>query len=788
MESGVVKKEVLDPVEILARDFNLSYKTAEKLIKMIEKDECTVPFIARYRKEATNQMEADKLRQFVDALTQLRDVQKKAETMIKNIEKQGKLDTKLERSICQAETKEELNHLFAPFKGDRKHTLADRARTIGLEEAAHKFMDYRKSSYDFMGLVDNSVEGRKDVKQVQKGIQHLMAEIVAKDPGTLDKVKKIFPPRNMVLETKIYVPKKKEEADGVKLNEKYRIYFDFRCQLNFLKSYQILAINRAEAQKQITVKIVIPDRDEKTFLSWCERTWIKCQDASDKKLAKHSIDDAYTRLIKPLVIRRARAELTQRANLDSVEVFSRNLSKLLLTAPVRGKIVLGVDPGYRHGCKCAVVSENGDNILATDIFYLHNKNVAFSKMLRLYKTHKFQVIAIGNGTGCAEVEKFFARVICETGNPNLLYCTVNENGASIYSVTDEAKSELPNLEPNLRSAVSIARRLQDPLVELVKIDPKHIGVGMYQHDIPQSLLKAALSNVVEDCVTFVGVDLNVAGPSLLRHVAGLKPAQVKNIVEWRQKNGSFKNREQLLLVKGIGEKTFKHCAGFVRISNKQPYVSVPNEKTTVKSEADCKSLGKRKNKKDGGVSNKKQKLSMEYLPNPLDQTNIHPESYEIAEKFLQHMHCDITKIGKAEFVSQLKSSMTKQCISSLAKLFSVGEPTMQLIIDGLSQINGFRDIRESMEPLLRRGNTNDIKPGDVVRGRVANVTDFGVFVDIGIGQDALLHLSKMNGRWNELKEIIGPNDIITVSVLNTLQGKTSVRLVSADCVEKLRFV
>ncbi|XP_076815956.1 S1 RNA-binding domain-containing protein 1-like isoform X2 [Clavelina lepadiformis] len=722
--------------------------------------------------------------------------------MMKNVEKQGKLDMQVKQSLKCAQTIDELNHVYAPYKGDKKHSLADRARALGLEEASKFLLEHPKEKINLRIWVRKGVEGRSTLSDVEKGVRHLICDFIAKHPSTLEQVRKIFQNHDMMLESKVSTVKLKSEADlsskvsqqkqtsKDKSDHKYQLYYNFRCQISKLKSYQVLAINRGEAQKQLTVKVLISDRMEDSFIHWYKLRWLRDVKHDEvRDILLPCIEDSYNRLIKPLVLRKARSDLTKSAHMTSVEVFCRNLRKLLLTAPVRGKAVLGVDPGFKNGCKCAILSSTGNVILATDIFNLRQPlQERMGKLRQLYQNHKFEVVGIGNGTACRETEQFISTFIKHVGNPNLVYCIVNEDGASIYSVTKEAETEMPNLDPNLRSAVSIARRLQDPLVELVKIEPKHLGVGMYQHDIASNMLKAALSSVVVDCVTLVGVDLNVAGPSLLSHVAGLKAGQVKKILDWRKKNGKFINRQQLLEVPGIGAKTYQQCAGFMRISQK----NVQDHENCIIVDDDSTDetiVGrKRKNKFTGKTRSEKKRRIVEHTPNLLDQTWIHPEAYEVTKKLLNILNCPVSKLGTQWFINQIENAVNKgmkSTMSSLASQLGIGEPTLQLIIDGLTQPFGFRDIREeSSKPLYRRGleHIEDLHHCHSIHGRVTNVTDFGVFVDVGVGQDGLIHMSEMQGRWEELKYLLGPNDVIKVRFKNmdVKKSRLSFRLVDAQ--------
>uniref|UniRef100_H2Y862 S1 motif domain-containing protein n=1 Tax=Ciona savignyi TaxID=51511 RepID=H2Y862_CIOSA len=735
-----------DITQVLCEKLNLDVRVVKNLIQLLEVEECTVPFMARYRKERTGGMEANKLRQFLNTLNELRDVQKKAVVAIKNLEKLGCLDSTIEAALKSAQSIDEINHMIAPYKMDKK-SLASRARALGLDDGAKYILNNPRKATDLRKWVKRGCEGLATLSLVENGVKHILCEAIAKDKETILHAKQIFRPNKKSMKS----DKTEDKASTKKYSFKFQNYYDFLCLVSNLRSYQILAINRGETLKELTVKIVIDEKLENSFLSWCQEYWVERFHHNEmRKIMQSALTDSFNRLLKPKILRQTRAELTRRAQTDSIDVFGRNLKKLLLTSPVRGKVILGIDPGFKNGCKCAVLSQNGMNILVVDVFYLSRYKEAKLKLTQMLNKFNFQVIGIGNGTACRETEQLVSQFITESHKQELVYCIVNESGASIYSVTAEAKQEMPEYDPNLRSAVSIARRLQDPLVELVKIDPKHLGVGMYQHDIPDTLMKAALSSVVEDCVTFVGVDINMAGESLLKRVAGLKKTQVNKILEWRNKNGPFINRNQLLEVPGVGNKTFQQCAGFIRIGSAQENL-------------------------------------LNHQPNPLDQTWIHPESYELTEKFLKIINLDSSRVGQDLFISQLKSSVRHKSIRAFSNELGVGEPTLQLIVDGLSAPGGYRDIRSIATHLYKKGicSLNDLKYGITLQGRVTNVVDFGVFVDIGVEKDALIHCSEMGNKWLELREVLGPNDTVSVMVqkVDPIKKYISLKLIKVEAVD-----
>lgn len=781
-----------DIADVIAKSMNLRKDVVIRLISMLEKEECTIPFIARYRKEQASGMDPDTLRNFSGLLEELRAVQKKSLSMIRNVQKQGMLDIKTEVSLISAQSMDELEHAYAPFKGEKKTSLANRARGLGLGDAASSFLT-NPNATNLRNWVVKGTEGRATLSEVETSVKYIIADILAKEKVTLDKVREAFQPDGLTLESKLTAARKKAESESNHKNKKvdpksdrddlhkYKTYYDFSCCVANLRSHQVLAINRGEAQKYLTVRIVVAKNVESRFLTWCRKQWLnKITNQDSHELMKFCVEDSYSRLIKPFVLRKTRSDLLKKAHKEAVEVFSKNLKRLLLTPPLRGKIVLGVDPGFKNGCKCAVVSSTGTEVLATDVFNLNSGN-PLRKIKQLHDRHKFNVIGIGNGTACRETETIFSNFIAKHRNLDLAYCIVNENGASIYSVTPEAEKELPDLDPNLRSAVSIARRLQDPLIELVKIEPKHIGVGMYQHDIPENQLKAALDDVIEDCVTYVGVDLNSANEALLSRIAGLKKSQAKNIIDRRTSEGNFVNRQQLLEVKGIGEKTFEQCAGFIRICHKHL-----TENTEKKPEEQPElSTDNRKRKTSAASSSKSKRKRYNWHPNPLDQTWIHPESYGIAEQFISNLKLNVEDLGQSNFIDSVKQAMYEIGLSKIAEDLGSSLSTVQLIADGLSQDAGYRDIRSEMRrPIFRRGVTSieSLRTGIKLSGRVTNVTDFGAFVDIGVGQDGLVHQNETGGKWEELKRCLGPNDTVQVFVKHVdLQRKRiSLRLIQAD--------
>ncbi|CAH1264026.1 SRBD1 [Branchiostoma lanceolatum] len=742
---------------------------AANVIELLDEG-CTVPFIARYRKEKTDNMEAEKLREVQAAYEELKGVQLKACNVVKQVEKQGKMTDGLLAAVRRSTTIEELEHLYAPYKVGSKATLAERARQLGLEPAAVGLLS-QPHTYRPQQLVRPGEEGRQSPEEVDKGVQHIIADIVSKDKETMDTIRAMCKAGHVKLESTKSKSTAKKEKEQENATHKFEQYYTFSCPIKYIKPHQVLAINRGESQKILSVKINIPDDVKTRFLAFCERRWIPRNAPQHAAgVIMKAVEDAYSRLIQPLMIRHYRADLTKTAEKQSAAVFSHNLQRLLLQPPVRGRVVLGVDPGYRHGCKLAVTSQTGQ-ILHTDVVYLHDNRAVreAERVKRILLNHRCQTVAIGNGTACRETEAFFSQHIQQgTFRPlDVVYCIVNESGASIYSVSDEAKKEMPDLDPNLRSAVSIARRLQDPLVELVKIEPKNIGVGMYQHDISESMLKAALDGVVEECVSFVGVDINVCSETLLRRLAGLNANRAKKLVEWREANGSFINREQLRSVKGLGPKTFEQCAGFIRIN---PISINSSAKSTTEEEQSTNTAQgkKRKAAAEPKKRTKKAKTEANLTLNPLDMTCIHPESYSIALQFLNRIGGSLDELGQQNMRTKVQAALMKNNVEMLSADLKCGTPTMQLIIDGLQQPLDY-DIRAEFEkPLFKKGlvSMNNLKAGTTLTGRVTNLTDFGAFVDIGVGKDGLIHKSKIRPDRLKGKKSLGPGDKVEVKVLN----------------------
>lgn len=707
-------------VDYISEVQDINKQIAQNIVKLF-KDDNTIPFIARYRKNLTGGMEPDQLRSVKECFDQVKVIKQRATTIIKAIDKLGKWTPEIHSTIVSTKSIDDLEHIYAMYKVGSKQSLAEKAKLLGLGPVSIAVLE-GKEIPPLSSLINPDKEELHSEQQVKDGIVHIIADSISKNKNTLEKVKML---QNTLV---VDIQTSQLKANGVskegkkKIDEpKYETYFNFRSNTRFIKPHQILAINRAEAQKILSVKIILPDSLVDAFKRFCLTFYRSAIRASNLHLTllQDSIDYTYKKFIKPLIVRRIRSELKEKAEHASIEVFATNVKQLLLTSPLRGKTVLGIDPGFFHGCKLAVVSEQG-NVLETGVIYPHKKTGTTEESARtlvnLVKTYNCTILALGNATACRETEVFLSKLIEDKAfEPvDVSYTIVDESGASIYSCSSEAKSEFPDLDPNIISAISIARRIQDPLAELVKVEPKHLGVGMYQHDLPEKQLLQSLNEVVTEAVSFVGVDINTASHSLLKRVAGLNIARATNIIEWRNKNGPFVNRQQITSVKGIGSKTFEQCAGFIRIRPETALIAKPKDP--------------------------KQCLNF------LDQTWIHPESYSITNQFLKAAGCNVEQIGSIPFIEKIKSFVERND-ASLCKKFETDEATLQVIIKGLSMQKD-EDIRtKSNRPLFRASlkTIDDLSNGTSLSGAVRNVTHFGAFVDIGVGRNGLIPIKWCKG-------------------------------------------
>ncbi|KAM7324986.1 hypothetical protein ACRRTK_015239 [Alexandromys fortis] len=806
-----IKEEVemnWDIVQVLSERTNIELWVCANIIRLFN-DDNTIPFIIRYRKELVNNLDADSLREVRQTLDELRTVAKKVHSTIQKIKKEGKMSECLLKALLNCKTFEELEHVSAPYKTGSKGTKAQRAKQLGLEGAAQLLLE-NPGQLNLLSYVKPGVKGLSELKDIETGVQHILADMIAKDKDTLHFIRDLCQHRYICIQSSL------AKVSSKKVNEKdvgkFQLYQNFSCNIRNIHHHQILAINRGENLKILTVKVNISDGVKNEFCRWClQNRWRPRGFARPElmQILRNSLDDSFKRLIVPLLCREFRAKLTSDAEKQSVMLFGQNLRQLLLTSPVPGRTLMGVDPGYKHGCKLAIISPTSQ-ILHTDVVYLHCGQGfrEAEKIKRLLLDFNCSTVVIGNGTACRETEAYFADLITRNffAPLDVVYCIVSEAGASIYSVSPEANKEMPGLDPNLRSAVSIARRVQDPLAELVKIEPKHIGVGMYQHDVSQTLLKATLDSIVEECVSFVGVDINICSEVLLRHIAGLNANRAKNIIEWREKNGPFINREQLKNVKGLGPKSFQQCAGFIRIN--QDYIrtfcsSGPTDSSGQNHQGAALLTGEK-------LGKKKTKADVTLTPNPLDQTCIHPESYDIAVRFLSFIGGTLHEIGKPEMQQKINSSLGNESIEKIAERLQTTAHTLQVIMDGLSQPEGF-DFRTAFQvsgfhvtehdeqiedncvdhlsdlecswlsvqvedfdkPDFKRNIVclEDLQVGTVLTGKVENATLFGVFVDIGVGKLGLIPIrsiteAKLSKTKKRRSLGLGPGEKVEVKVLN----------------------
>ncbi|XP_061066570.1 S1 RNA-binding domain-containing protein 1 [Eubalaena glacialis] len=777
-----IKEEVemnWDIVQVLSERTDIELWVCANIIRLFN-DDNTIPFIIRYRKELINNLDADSLREVQQTLEELRAVAKKAYNTIQKIKKEGKMSECLLKALLNCKTFEELEHVSAPYKTGSKGTKAQRAKQLGLEGAARTLLE-NPGDLNLLSYIRPNVKGLSALQDIETGVQHILADMIAKDKDTLDFIRKLCQNRYICIQSSLAkVSSKKVNEKDV---DKFLLYQNFSCNIRNIQHHQILAINRGENLKILTVKVNISDGVKNEFCRWCIQNRWRPRGFARPELMKilyNSLDDSFKRLIYPLLCREFRAKLTSDAEKESVMMFGRNLRQLLLTSPVPGRTLMGVDPGYKHGCKLAIISPTSQ-ILHTDVVYLHCGQGfrEAEKIKRLLLNFNCSTVVIGNGTACRETEAYFADLIMKNyfAPLDIVYCIVSEAGASVYSVSPEANKEMPGLDPNLRSAVSIARRVQDPLAELVKIEPKHIGVGMYQHDVSQTLLKATLDSVVEECVSFVGVDINICSEVLLRHIAGLNANRAKNIIEWREKNGPFINREQLKKVKGLGPKSFQQCAGFIRVNQDYIRTFCSRQQTESAGEmqgvAVASSAGVEVTNEKQGKKKSKTAVNAVLKPNPLDQTCIHPESYDIAMRFLSFVGGTLCEIGKPEMQQKINSFLDREGIEKTAERLQTTVHTLQVIIDGLSQPESFDFRTDFDKPDFKRSIVclEDLQVGTVLTGKVENATLFGIFVDIGVGRSGLIPIrnvteAKLSKTKKRRSLGLGPGERVEVQVLN----------------------
>lgn len=713
----------MDIIKKIAEELSVKTSQVDAAVKLIDEG-CTIPFIARYRKEVTGALNDEQLRELDDRLKYLRNLEDRKTQVIASIEEQGKLTDELKEQILKAETMVLVEDLYRPYKQKRR-TRATIAREKGLEQLA-EYIKGQDAKEDVLVEAEKYVsdEEGKEVKSAQEAIAGAL-DIIAEQISDVADYRTYI--RDITFkEGKLVAAAKDAEAESV-----YENYYDYNEAIASIPGHRILAINRGENEKFLTIKVEAP---EERILRYLEKQIITNDNEYTTPYLKECIADAYDRLIAPAIEREIRNTLTETAEDGAIKVFGKNLEQLLLQPPIAGKVVLGWDPGFRNGCKLAIVDATG-KVLATKVVYPtepFNKVEETKKIVAdLIKKYNVNLISCGNGTASRESEQIISDMIKEYELKNVDYVITNEAGASVYSASKLATEEFPDFDVNQRSAVSIARRVQDPLAELVKIDPKSIGVGQYQHDMNQKKLSETLCGVVEDSVNKVGVDLNTASASLLEYISGISKAVAKNIIDYRETNGRFTNRKQLLKVAKLGPKAFEQCAGFMRIS--------------------------------GG-------------DNPLDATSVHPESYEAAKKLLEVMGYDIDSISSGELIG-LKSKI--EDMGRLADELGIGTITLEDIVKELEKPG--RDPRDEMpKPILRKDvlDMKDLAPGMILKGTVRNVIDFGAFVDIGVHQDGLVHISQMSAerRVEHPLDIVSVGDIVDVRVIDVDVNKGRISL------------
>ena len=706
--------------QILARELNRDQSHIDNVIQLLDEGN-TIPFIARYRKELHGAMDDTALRTLAERLEYLRSLQERRETVKKSIEEQGKMTEELSEAIDNAATLAALEDLYRPYKQKRR-TRATVAKEKGLEPLALRLFAQENGSPAPEELAAEFIDPDKGVETVEDalaGASDIVAEMLS-DDAEIRKLLRDFIWRNAALESSAAV-----EEDSV-----YRLYYDFSQRIDRLQGHQILAINRGEKEGFLKVGLKL-DRD--AALQRLRRRVIQ-PGSPAMAFVRAAADDAYDRLIFPSMERETRSALTDTACEGAIKMFALNLKPLLMQPPVKGKVTMGLDPGYRNGCKVAVVDGTGkvlDTAVVYPTFSENKKKEAIRILSGLIRKHGVEHIAIGNGTASRETEQMTVEMLHELGGGQA-YAIVNEAGASVYSASKLAAEEFPDYDVNLRSAVSIARRLQDPLAELVKIDPMAIGVGQYQHDMPQAKLEETLNGVVEDCVNAVGVDINTASPSLLQRVSGLTKTTAKNIVLYREENGAFTSRKQINKVPKLGPKAFQQCAGFLR---------VPESRQV------------------------------------LDNTAVHPESYEAAEKLLALCGYTLKDVAAGN-ISELPRRLEAYGPEKAAEECGVGVPTLMDIVSEL--LKPGRDPRDELPPVLLRKDVleiKDLKPGMELTGTVRNVIDFGVFVDIGVHQDGLVHISQVCDKFiRHPSEVVAVGDIVKVVVLDVDEKKHRISL------------
>ena len=716
----------MDINQKITEELGVKLWQVEAAVKLIDEGN-TIPFIARYRKEATGTLDDEQLRKLYERLVYLRNLEEKKEQVLASIEEQGKLTEELKKQILEAQTQVVVEDLYRPYRPKRR-TRATIAKEKGLEPLSTLIMlqKTKESLEEVAKQYINEEKGVANVQEALEGARDIIAENISDEADYRSWIRKQTMQKGHIISSA-----KDEKAESV-----YENYYEFDEPVNRLAGYRTLALNRGEKEKFLTVKIEVPQED---ILQYLEKKIIRGENLSTTQILKEAIEDSYKRLIAPAIEREIRGELTEKAEDGAIEVFGKNLEQLLMQPPIVGHTVLGWDPAFRTGCKLAVVDPTGKVVDTTVIYPTapttpQKIQAAKDTLKKLIAKYNISLISVGNGTASRESEMIIVDLLKEIPQ-KVQYIIVNEAGASVYSASKLATEEFPNFDVGQRSAASIARRLQDPLAELVKIDPKSIGVGQYQHDMNQKKLNDTLSGVVESCVNRVGVDLNTASAPLLSYISGITSAIAKNIVAYREEQGRFETRKQLLKVAKLGPKAFEQCAGFLRIQN-----------------------GK----------------------NPLDTTSVHPESYEAAEKLLKKQGFTTEDICAGKLAGL---SLTIKDYKKLAEELEIGEITLRDIVKELEKPG--RDPRDEMpKPILRTDvlEMKDLKEGMILKGTVRNVIDFGAFVDIGVHQDGLVHISQMTNKKfiKHPLEVVSVGDIVDVKVMSVDLKKKRIQLTMKD--------
>ena len=719
-------------VVTIAQELGVKNSQVENTIKLIDEGN-TIPFIARYRKEVTGGLSDETLRDLGERLTYLRNLEQRKEEIIKSIDEQGKLTDEILQAVAIAKTLAEVEDIYRPYK-QKKKTRATVAKAKGLEPLADIILEQKETkdineiAKQYVNIDSLSEEDKKNKDKVVataedaiQGALDIIAETISDNAKYRKEIKKLCYREGTIV----------TKASKAEEKSNYEMYYEYQEALKYIPSHRILAINRGEKEGFLKVSL---DKPEEKILKYIERDILKGETQFTQML-KDTILDSFKRLIEPSIDREIRSDLTEKAEEKAIKVFGKNSKQLLLGAPIKGKTVMGFDPAYRTGCKIAVIDETGKVLDYTTVYPTEPQNDvegAKKELLKLIEKDKIDMIAIGNGTASRESEMFVSDMIKEASIP-VHYVIVSEAGASVYSASKLATEEYPDINVSIRGAISIARRLQDPLAELVKIDPKAIGVGQYQHDVNQKKLSESLTAVVEDSVNKVGVDVNTATPSLLSYVSGINNTIAKNIVKYRDENGKLKNRKQLLKVPKLGKVAFEQCAGFLRIL-------------------------------DGD--------------NPLEVTAVHPESYEATEKLLETMGFDKKDLKDKEKLEELRKKLKTINVEEMAKQLEIGEMTLSDIVEELSKPG--RDPREDMpKPILRSDvlKLEDLKEGMVLTGTVRNVIDFGAFVDIGVKHDGLVHISEMSDKFiKNPSDLVSVGDIVKVKVIKIDKDRQKVGL------------